>query len=88
MGQFLKQFYAQGGWRKQAVDQSAHFVWGVLLALPLAYYGAPIWLCAAAPLITAAPREFVDQRPVNSWVDTLTDMAVMALGGAIIGWGV
>lgn len=71
---------------KQIIDQALHFAWGVLLAAPVAWYGAPIWLCAAVPLLTAIPREFVDQWPVNSWADTVADMAAMAAGGAVIGW--
>jgi hypothetical protein len=70
-----------GGWRKQVIDQTLHFAWGLLIALPLAYYSAPLWVCVTAPIIAMLPREVVDQWPVNSWNDTLVDLAFFGASG-------
>lgn len=75
-------FYSQGGWRKQLVDQAAHFAWGWCLAWPVAALGGPLWLCVLATQVCAIPREVWDQRPIGRWRDTLLDLAVFALAGA------
>jgi hypothetical protein len=76
-------FYARGGWRKQAIDQAAHFAWGFALAWPSAALGAPVWLCVLATQIGALPREVWDQRPINRWRDTALDLSMFAAGGAV-----
>lgn len=72
-----------GGWRKQFIDQTLHLAWGLLIALPLAYYGAPLWVCVGVPIIAMLPREFVDQWPVRSWKGKALDLAGFGVSGVV-----
>lgn len=70
-------------WKKQLVDQSAHFLVGAVwvgLALPFSAPGlGMIYL-----LLLVCYRELVVQWPVNSWWDTIVDSLFFFLGGLVV----
>lgn len=74
MSRFYRRF-------KQPIDQLAHIAAGFALALPAALFGLP-WLGVGYAVAFAMYREFVKQRPVNSWADTLIDLAFWCAGAA------
>lgn len=70
-------------------EQGLHFLIGSAAAAVMAV-GSPILGGALASMWIASVREF-DQRPVQSWGDTLFDWACTVVGGIVVGliiWGV
>ena len=62
------------------------------VAIVLALEGSPVLAGALASAWVGSVREFVDGWPVESWGDTLLDLAFVIAGGALAGlvfsvWG-
>lgn len=71
------------------IEQGLHFLIGSAAAAVMAV-GSPILGGVLAAMWIASVREF-DQRPVQSWGDTLVDWGCTVLGGLVVGlviWGV
>lgn len=64
-------------------EQALHFVIGSAAAAVMAV-GSPILGGVLSAMWIASVREF-DQRPVQSWGDTLVDWACTVIGGLVVG---
>jgi hypothetical protein len=73
-----------------AVDQLGHLAWGFMIT---ALYLCATWLngntdagmhvllAFVLPVVALAPRELIDQWPIESWKDTIADLVFVGLGG-------
>jgi len=71
-------------WRK-ILDQVLHFLWAFIALIPVLAIDSHVIGAMLTAVLFALPRELVDQWPIDDWRDTILDLAVFALGGAIIG---
>ena len=69
---------------KKALEQLLHLAWGGLALVPVLLWPGPLG-GAASGIALALPRELVDQWPINRPLDTLLDLAMFGLGGAVAG---
>ena len=65
-------------------EQVAHLLLGAVAALPAAWGPLPWLTCPLAALLLGVVREY-EQRPVQSWGDTIMDVAATLLGGVLVG---
>lgn len=70
-------------WGQEIIDQSAHLAIG-LVAGCVAWMGHPIAAAAFSAACVAAARER-EQWPPRRWWDLLLDVAVVVLGGVVMG---
>jgi hypothetical protein len=72
----------------EVLEQLAHLGWAfaplALLAVPRAGWWSPLVGSVAGALL-GAPREFVDQLPIERPWDTVLDLSMFALGGCLAG---
>ena len=67
-------------------EQVAHALLGAVAALPAAWGPLPWLTCPASALLLGVVREY-EQRPVQSWGDTIVDTVATLLGGLVVGLG-
>ena len=70
---------------QQLIDQPLHLIWAFGALAVFEYTPVPILDGVLAALVLAAPREFVDQWPINRWWDTLLDLSFFLIGGGLAG---
>jgi len=70
---------------RKILDQLLHFLWAAISVIPVMIWGPTVAAGVCSALLFALPREIVDQWPIDSWFDTILDLAFFALGGAVMG---
>lgn len=76
-------------WARETIDQTLHVAIGAVAASVL-WIAHPVLAGAAAGLWAAAVRER-EQWPPRRWWDLVLDVAMVAIGGVLMGlavWGV
>lgn len=70
-------------WGQKLLDQAAHFFMGFVAGC-VAWMGHPIAAAAFAAACVAASRE-IEQWPPRRYWDLVLDVAVLVLGGVVMG---
>lgn len=70
-------------WARESIDQSAHFAIGAIAASVL-WIAHPVLAGMAAAVWTAAVRER-EQWPPRRWWDLVLDVAMVTVGGVLMG---